>query len=114
MDMSELSVDAARALAASASTLGTDCSSCSVAFERGVRCGFEGWWEEKYCEGRALGRVSMSRSKIADEEERLTIYQGIYITGKKPIKKTYIDVGEDGIDVGDLEPGLLGDSELMC
>lgn len=56
----------------------------------------------------------MSRSKIADEEERLTIYQGIYITGKKPIKKTYIDVGEDGIDVGDLEPGLLGDSELMC
>jgi len=42
IEMSELSVDAARALAASASTLGTDCSICSVALERGVRCGFEG------------------------------------------------------------------------
>jgi len=42
-----------------------------------------------------LGRVSISRSKIADEEERM-------------------DVGDDGIDVGDLEPALFGDSELMC
>jgi hypothetical protein len=42
MEISELSLDAARALAASARTLGTDCSICSVAFERGVRCGFGG------------------------------------------------------------------------
>lgn len=41
-EMSALSLEAARALAASASTLGTDCSICSVALERGVRCGFDG------------------------------------------------------------------------
>lgn len=68
MDMSELSLEAARALAASASTLGTDCSICSVALERGVRCG---WCEEGCGDGIVLGRTSMSRSKIADDEERL-------------------------------------------
>lgn len=35
---------AARTLAASSRTLGTDCWICSVAFERGVRCGLLVGW----------------------------------------------------------------------
>jgi hypothetical protein len=54
----------------------------------------------------------MSRSKIADEEERL--WQWIRrMVCMATRKKTYMDVGEDGIDVGDLEPGLFGERELM-
>ena len=62
-------VDAARTAAALSSTEGTLSSSCSVVFDRGIRWGFGGcWW---WFGGEGLGRGSMSRSKMADEEECL-------------------------------------------
>jgi hypothetical protein len=65
LSSSRADVDDARMVAALSRTEGTLCSSCSVVFERGVRCGFGGWcgWGG---EGQDMG--SMSRSKIADEE----------------------------------------------
>jgi hypothetical protein len=69
--------------AALSRTDGTDCSSCSVVFERGMRWGFGGWWMELGGEGLEMG--SMSRSKIADDDE-------------------WTDVGEDGMEFGEREP----------
>jgi hypothetical protein len=40
---SEWSVSSARMAAAASRTDGTECSSCSVVLERGIRCGFGGW-----------------------------------------------------------------------
>lgn len=54
----------ARMDAALSRTEGTACSSCSVPFARGILCGF---WPRKGGEGGAIG--SMSRSKMADDEE---------------------------------------------
>ena len=62
------SIDA-RIEAALSRTDGTDCSSCSVALERGMRCGFWGWWLE--CGGEGFEMGSMSRSKMADDDECL-------------------------------------------
>lgn len=58
----------ARIAAALSRTEGTDCSSCSVVLDRGMRWGSVGWlgWGG---EGEATG--SISRSNIADEEECL-------------------------------------------
>lgn len=55
-----------------------------MAFERGVWCGFEGW-REWGGDGQVIG--SMSRSKIADEDE-------------------CTEVGLLGIEDGDLDPSL--------
>jgi hypothetical protein len=65
LSSTEWAGDASMAAALSR-TEGTLWSSCSVVLERGVRCGFVGWREG----GLVMG--SMSRSKIADEEEWLT------------------------------------------
>jgi hypothetical protein len=84
--------ESARIAAALSSTDGTLSSSCSVVLERGMRCGFVLCVPPKACrldDGDEDGSGSMSRSKIADEEE-------------------CTDVGEDGIDDGDLEPSLAG------
>jgi hypothetical protein len=62
-------MDAVRISAALSRTEGTLCSSCSVVFERGMRCGLVGCEEKWGGEGDVTG--SMSRSKIADEEEWL-------------------------------------------
>lgn len=71
----------ARISAAESSTEGTDDSSVSVVLERGIRCGFVG------CSPAVAGGEtgSMSRSNIAELEE-------------------CTDVGELGIEVGDLDP----------
>lgn len=67
-----VSSSVARMAAALSSTLGTACSSCSVLRARGMRCGFEvaegdvGLWRDVE-EGESIG--SMSRSKMADEDE---------------------------------------------
>ena len=53
--------------AAESRTEGTLCSSCSVPFDLGIRCGFGGW--EDGGDGGPMG--SMSRSKIAEEDECL-------------------------------------------
>jgi len=52
---------------ASASTDGTLCSSASVARERGVRCGLGEWTGCVVVDGKG----SISRSKMADDAERL-------------------------------------------
>ena len=52
--------------AALSSTEGTDCSRASVPLARGTRCGLRGC-----CEGDGSEMGSMSRSKMADEEECL-------------------------------------------
>jgi hypothetical protein len=62
-------MDAVRISAALSRTEGTLCSSCSVVFERGIRCGFVGCAVKWGGEGDVTG--SMSRSKIADEDEWL-------------------------------------------
>ena len=60
----------ARALAASSRTLGTDCWICSVALERGVRCGLlVGWWVDGWGIDDAADKISISRSNMADEDE---------------------------------------------
>ncbi|EDR07626.1 uncharacterized protein LACBIDRAFT_327480 [Laccaria bicolor S238N-H82] len=64
----ESSMDA-RMDAAESRTDGTDCSSCSVDFARDTRWGLGGWWGSVGGEGITGG--SISRSKIADEDERL-------------------------------------------
>lgn len=53
--------------AAESRTEGTLCSSCSVPFDLGIRCGLGGW--EDGGDGGSIG--SMSRSKMADEDEWL-------------------------------------------
>ena len=61
-----------RTAAALSRTLGTLCSSCSVARPRGMRWGSRGRWEpERRVEGEAGMRGSMSRSKMAEEDEWL-------------------------------------------
>ena len=51
--------------AAESRTEGTLCSSCSVPFDLGIRCGLGGW--EDGGDGGPMG--SISRSKMADEDE---------------------------------------------
>lgn len=61
-----------RIAAALSRTEGTDWSRCSVAFARGIRCGFGGWlwaWLWRPWGGDGGIRGSISRSKMADEEE---------------------------------------------
>jgi len=53
--------------AAESRTEGTLCSSCSVPFDLGIRCGLSEW--EDGGDGGPMG--SMSRSKMADEDEWL-------------------------------------------
>jgi hypothetical protein len=60
--------EAVRISAALSRTEGTLCSMCSVPLLRGIRCGFGGW-EEWGGEGEPMG--SMSRSKMADDDEWL-------------------------------------------
>lgn len=73
--------------AALSRTDGTLSSSCSVPFALAIRCGFDGWVE---CEGEGdgNGKASMSRSKMADEDE-------------------CTEVGDDGMELGDLDPAGL-------
>jgi hypothetical protein len=60
----------ARMAAAESRTEGTECSSCSVVFERGIRCGLGGWVAWSGCgDGGESGSISLS--KIAEEEECL-------------------------------------------
>jgi hypothetical protein len=61
--------EAVRIAAALSRTEGTLCSSCSVVFERGIRCGFRGCAAVCGGEGQTMG--SMSRSNMADEDEWL-------------------------------------------
>ena len=63
--------EAVRISAALSSTEGTLCSSCSVALERGMRCGFGGCAEVCGGEGHTMG--SMSRSKMAEDDEWLMV-----------------------------------------
>jgi hypothetical protein len=60
------------------------------------------------------GRGSMSRSKIADDEECLQFRQ-VYGLDQAP-SDTYTEVGEEGIEEGDLEPNLMVpvDSRADC
>lgn len=111
-----------RIAAALSNTLGTLCSSCSVALARGIRCGSAGLWgecevlcvlltlvtcgcaDEEVAEAGERGRGggpkrldewggedgemrmgSMSRSKMAEEDE-------------------WMDVGDDGIELGEPKP----------
>jgi hypothetical protein len=64
---SEGDSEAVRMAAALSSTEGTLCSSCSVALERGMRCGFGGCAVVCGGEGHTMG--SMSRSKMAEDDE---------------------------------------------
>lgn len=59
-----------RALMAESSTEGTEVSIASVAFTRGMRCGFTAWVGEGAVWER-VGMGSMSRSKIAELDEWL-------------------------------------------
>lgn len=72
-------MSSARMAAAASSTDGTECSSCSVVLERGIRWGLGGWggWR---CpcpcgcgEGERGEMGSMSRSKMAELEEWLWV-----------------------------------------
>ena len=58
-----------RTAAALSRTDGTDCSSCSVNFPRGIRCGSALLGEREVA--GVMG--SMSRSKMAEEEECLLV-----------------------------------------
>lgn len=57
----------ARTEAAESRTEGTECSRCSVPFALGILWGL--WWAWEVGEGQTRG--SMSRSKMAEDEERL-------------------------------------------
>lgn len=63
------SESAVRISAALSRTVGTAWSSCSVNFPRGMRCGSEGWFSR----GGDGVMGSISRSKIAEDEECLDI-----------------------------------------
>lgn len=68
--VSPVSSSVARMEAALSRTDGTECSSCSVPLALGIRCGF--WLGWKGGEGETMG--SMSRSKMADEDEWLKVF----------------------------------------
>lgn len=89
----------ARMEAALSRTDGTECSSCSVPLALGMRCGF--WCARKGGEGGTTG--SMSRSKMAEEEEWL---KKTRLVDRKSEEKDdhYTEVGEEGIEFGEREP----------
>lgn len=70
--------------AALSSTEGTDCSRASVPFARGTRWGLRGCGEG---DGREMG--SMSRSKMAEEEECLGTKHVIHTSNNDRKRKTH-------------------------
>lgn len=70
----------AKTVAALSRTEGTEYSSCSVALPRGIRCGLGGW-PLLGGEG-AMG--SMSRSKIAEEDECTEVGEGGALGEREP------------------------------
>lgn len=99
-----------RTAAALSRTEGTDCSRASVPFARGTRCGLRGC-----CEGDGSEMGSMSRSKMAEEEEWLrkeNTLSTCQATTKG--KETHTEVGEDGMDSGEREPRRWSVVRMCC
>lgn len=93
------STSAVRISAALSSTDGTDWSSCSVNFPRGMRWGSV--WLRRGGDG-VMG--SISRSKMADDDEWLQGDVSDARQQKGVPSGTYTDVGDEGIDPGEREP----------
>lgn len=76
--------------AAESRTEGTECSSCSVVFERGIRCGLGGWVAWSGCgDGGESGSISLS--KIAEEEECLvaSLVMGCEVEKKRRLTRKW-------------------------